>query len=301
MSQFLIGFFTIILATVELFAQDIDCSDTTLAKSEFTFTGIYGLADFKAPDPEVSTHFSELIVQFDSTNFFHANAANSESGYYSIHDSDSIGFYCIMSTTVFVEVTTKSGYEYGGDIYFDTLVNCNKFRKVDDEIRFYRDSEFKLALKPYFDLLGFPRRENTINKKDVVPIKIDSLDIKLPKGYLIVNSVKQANSADINITGINIDFENSSLIIVENKPLQNLKQKNLKNLIKNTKKQNCVPFYPVSYAKIYQNTDSKFYLDIVNTYFSSLWGGWKLRGRFTGFVVDKVNDGNLILTVKYVK
>lgn len=300
MKPILILFFFIGLFQKITLGQDINHSDSSISNLETTFIGIYALSDFVAPHPEISNHFSRLKLRFDSTNRFYANAGNSSHGYYVINDSNSILFYDIMSTAADICVLTESGYEYDRDLYFDTLIKCNEFQINGEEIRFFLDSDFKLSIKPYYDLLGFQKRQNAINKNVIVK-KIDSLTIEFQETYKLINSTAEAKNLGIDLINIEVDFEKSSLIVIENKPLQKLKQKDLKKLIKNSKKQDRSLIYPVPYAKSYQSTDSIIYLDVVNTYFSPLWGDWKLRGKFTGYIIDKVYDDNLIINIKYVQ
>jgi hypothetical protein len=281
---------------VEMDLKRVNCLSENLKHAETTIVGSYGVSDFDFPNPEISVYPSALLLHFDSTNLFQLIDGNSASSYYSISDSNTIEFYCGYSTLLYSEMQTKSGYVYSTSLFGDSLLKCNSFKRVGEEIKFYRDSECKISFKPFVSLMGFPERKS-VKSEYIFPIEVGcSKRLRKP---LVINSKAEALSAQVDLSVLDVDFEKSSLIVIENKSIQKLKQRKLRRVLRYHKKKDAEKTYPTTCAKLSLSNDSIYHLDLINACFS-FTDKWKLKGRFMAFVVDKLSEDDLETTTKYI-
>jgi hypothetical protein len=300
MIKFISIFFTLVLiSNSDLFSQTQNCNDKTINKRNLKFNGIYGLYDFVKPNKDVLYDFNSLTIKFDSLNSFFVSAGNGGRCNYYLGDSNRISFKNCMITLASIQCITKSGYKFSIDLFLDSLFVCNKFNLVNNEIRFFKDSVYKLALKPYYDLLPFPIRERLM-EAFVREVGVETINVI--KDFVVINSKLQMDSLGIILKGDFIDFEKNSLVIVENISVQKNKSKELKELSKFHKKNGDQPFFPVSYAKV--NSDSltgNVYLDIVNTYTREYRADSIRKGKYAGFIIDKIIGEKLKTNIMYTK
>ena len=272
-------------------------------KNEFNncnikLNGVYGLSEFVKFDNRLPVEINDLTIKFDSLNKLIAIAGNVSCGRYYLCNSGQFIIDSVMTTTVYITAETKSGFIFLPDLFADSLFAGNRFINVNGEIRIFRDSSFRLSLKPYYDLLPFKNR--FLSQKRVIEIAIDSMkDIAKP---VLINTKKDFNLYSIRTSFPEIDFTSKSLIVISNKDLKHVKQKDLRILYKTFKQTYTNAIFPTSYAKLYEDKNrNKLFLDIVNTY-TRASRFEKRRGKYTAFLIDKVNDINKInINVKYIK
>jgi hypothetical protein len=299
----MIRYFTVLINFLWIFNLNLFSQLSAFCDKKFPdslkFYGTYGLSDFVKSHKDLPYDFSDLLVIFDSSYNFSADAGNFHKGKYSINDSNKINFYNLMSTLVSIQIETSTGFKYSPDLFFDTLKNCNSFSIVGNEIRFFHNSEYRLSIKPYYDLLPFPIREND-KGNSVKEIKIDT--ICYINNFVIVNSINDKKKLEIDLYDEDINFENQSLVVIENISIQHNKNKELRNLAKSYKERGNQPVFPISYAKLCQDSaTNKTYLDIVNTYTRAKNTDWQRRSRYSGFIINKVDIGKLELKIIYIK
>ena len=261
-----------------IFSQLADCEENGIVTEDLIFCGYFGLADFAQPAKELPVHFNNLIIKFDSTKHLYAKAANSHWCEYDIVDSNKIIFKNCIGTLLAITANSDSGYCYNPDIYYRYLVESNSFTVSGNEISFYKDSLFRLTIKPYFDFLSFPDRKS-VTSGNVEEIKVSAC--KPIKKFIIINSEQEMKQRGVIPECDLIDFKNKILVI-----------------IRNTQNQ----YFPISYAKLSFDTKStNIYLDVVNTYIHALPNDYYRRGEFTGIIIDKIDTNKMKLNITYTK
>lgn len=285
------------LNSVRLLCQ-VQCDDqNSRAKCNKKLNGIYGLYDFVRPNNEVFYSFNSLTIKFDTLNKCFVNAGNGGSCNFYLLDSNKIVFKDCAITSSSIHCVTTSGYEFSADLFMDTLFICNRYIEINNEIQLYRDSSYKLTIKPYHELFPFPLHTKALRSymKEIL-IYADNLK----DDYILINSKSQRDS--LKIFSQEIDFKNKSLVVVRNRSIFEQKDRELRKLSKFYKGKSIDSLLPVSYANAMRDTISnKIYLDIINTYTRALPEDKFRAGLYSGFIINKIDVGNLIVKVAYVK
>ena len=280
--------------------QEID----TVTFNNFDQDLTYGLSDFCYPIKNYGIKYVPLVIRFKSGRQFLGNSGKGYSGDYKTSNPNQIRFGPTETTLQYITISINGGIEFCPFLFMDSLLICNNYRKSDNEIRFYKNEDFKIALKPYHDLLPFPYRNNCISKY-IKEVKVS--DVTTDAEFTLIDSENAQRNLNVKIIEDSIDFNKQNLIIIKKQNLLVNKTKEFRKIIKKYKRQirnneNGEELYPISYAKI--RTDSTLghnYLDIVNTYFKSNSFDINRRGEYSAFLVDKSDLEDYKLEIKYTE
>ncbi len=275
-----------------------------LTFNNFDLDLTYGLSDFCYPIKNYGINYVPLVILFKSGHQFVSSSGKGYRGEYKTFNPNQIRFGPTETTLQCVTISINGGIEFCPFLFMDSLLICNNYRKSDNEIRFYKNKEFKIALKPYHDLLPFPSRNNCISKY-IKEVKVSNVTTNAE--FTLIDSETAQRSMNVKIIEDSVDFNKQNLIIIKKHSLLENKTKEFRKIIKQYKSQirnneNGEELYPISYVKI--RTDSTFghnYLDIVNTYFKSNSFDINRRGEYSAFLVDKNDLEEYKLEIKYVE
>jgi hypothetical protein len=283
----------------DISSQKKSGSDNYDAKNSMKIEGIYGLSSFVKPHEDIITHYSSMIIKFDTSNNFSTHLGNSIGGKIYLLDSNKVELKNCRTTLVACYTTTRSGFKYSSDIFMDSLLKCDKYKVSGSEIKFFRDSTFRLSIKPYYELLGFKKKENMESSyaEAIKVYNIDEID-----DYVLVNSEEEMINLGIEINYKYLDFEYSSLVVIQNKSLQSNDDESLQKLANFIMPKTNQEFYPVSYAKAFiEPRKGKMVLDIINTYVNWKGKDGGRRGKYSGIIIDKINAKKLKVNIAYTE
>ncbi len=285
--------------TNKIFSQKETDLDILNTENSMRIEGFYGLSGFVKPHEDIKTRLASMIIKFDTLNNFSTHLGNSIGGKIYLLDSNKVEFKNCRTTLVACYTTTRSGFKYSSDIFMDSLLKCNKYKVSGSEIKFFRDSAFRLSIKPYYELLGFKKKENMENSfaEAIKVYNIDEID-----DYVLVNSEEDMVNLGIEINYKYLDFEYSSLVVIQNKSLQLNDDESLQKLANFIMTKTNQEFYPVSYAKAFiEPRRGKMVLDIINTYVNWKGKDGQRRGKYSGIVIDKIKNKKLKVNITYTE
>ena len=300
-------FSLLIFISVNSVSQDKEKNKIELTLTPyFKHNVAYGLSDFCISLSKYGITYIPFSIVFKSETKFLASSGKSFIGEYEIFDLNKINFSELGSNLQCLTISINGGKEFSPFLFMDSLFVCNNFSVNGNEIRFYKDKQFNLAIKSYHDMFPFPEREScTLNFIKEIKVDLMSIDSELT----IIDTDSMKSRMGIIVKEDSIDFETYNLLIIKNCSLQENKSKEFRKQYHQYKKQSEkfinkkeVILFPVSYSKLsYDSIANVRYLDVINTYSKTNFFDVERRGEFSGFIVLKSNSEGIKLKVKYIK
>lgn len=237
---------------------------------------------------------NNLIIQFGKENTFTLEAGNAFWGRYYVSDSNKIKICYNTHTDAAYAFITKDGFKFIPDRLADSLRKCNSFMENGNTLEFYNNNRSVMTLKPYRDFF-LPQTRPGMTLKELKTIKVDTAIFRTK--YLLINDSSDLSNYHVGLD-TTIDFSNHSLLIVKNSLLKRNK-KVLSQFPWRSRLRIQKNVYPNLYTNYYYSSNNnKYYVDISEVYFSDRRLFSIKRNHYTGYIIQKVIEENLVVTLE---
>ena len=257
---------------------------------KFQYDIVYGFCKFAYPIDSYNLINNPLTIKFSRDNSFQAFSGKGFIGKYSKAESNKCTFFPEETTLEYQTVSIDGGQKFCPYLFFDSLMLCNNYKISEDELLFYKDSQFMMALKPFINLIDFN------NSSGIIPenVKISDVEMGNRDGFIIIDSDIKMKKYRVKLHNSEVNFDSYGLVIISNLSIQENKSRLYRRAAKIYKKQNEPSLYPVSYARLSQNS-----LEVINTYNNTNPFDNNRRSKYTGYLINKDVIAHLKVLIEY--